>query len=82
MVKTNHDTVDVSGKAAYSFNQIMIDPNNYQKIYINSIAVISSNDGGKSWHDVKWPPKHLFTECLAILEQCGLTLRILAPNHW
>ena len=60
-VKTNHDTVDVSGKAAYSFNQIMIDQNNYQNIYINSISMISSNDGGKSWNDVKWPPKHLFT---------------------
>ena len=23
--------------------------------------MISSNDGGKSWNDVKWPPKHLFT---------------------
>jgi photosystem II stability/assembly factor-like uncharacterized protein len=59
--KTNHDSVDVSGKAAYSFNQIMIDPNDERNVFINSVYVQTSHDRGQTWHDVEGSPSHLFT---------------------
>ena len=58
--RMNSDTVDVSGKAAYSFNQIMIDPNNENNLFINSVYMQTSHDKGRTWHDVDGPPEHLF----------------------
>ncbi len=52
--KMNHDTVDVGSKAAYSFNQIMVDPNNEMNLYINNIALQSSLDGGRTWDGTIW----------------------------
>ena len=43
-MKMNHDTVDVGSKAAYSFNQIMVDPKDERNIYINSVSMQSSRD--------------------------------------
>jgi hypothetical protein len=54
--KMNSAKDDVSGKAAYSFNQIRVDPNDDQKIYVPGIALAYSYDGGKTWKNLGWPP--------------------------
>jgi photosystem II stability/assembly factor-like uncharacterized protein len=59
--KKNSITDNVGGKAAYSFNQIRVDPNNDQNVYVTTISLASSNDGGKTWHDINWPPRKMFT---------------------
>jgi len=47
--KVNPDEVDVSGKAAYSFNQLVVDPNNPDRIWITGSSFNYSADGGKTW---------------------------------
>lgn len=59
--KMNHDTVDVSSKAAYSFNQIMVDPNDENNLFINNVYLQTSHDKGKTWYDWRGRPRHLFT---------------------
>ena len=54
--KMNSPRDNIGGKAPYSFNQIRIDPNNDQKIYVTSVAVAHSFDGGRTWRDLDWPP--------------------------
>lgn len=53
--RMNGDT-NVGGKAMYSFHQIMIDPNDDQRLFVNSDTVPNSRDGGRTWSDVSWPP--------------------------
>jgi hypothetical protein len=43
-IKMNHDTIDVGSKAAYSFNQILVDPMDDRYLYINNISLQSSTD--------------------------------------
>ncbi len=43
------EKTDVSGKAAYSFNRIAIDPKNPDKIYIIGAGMYYTLDGGKTW---------------------------------
>ncbi|HSR40560.1 MAG TPA: hypothetical protein VLL48_00270, partial [Longimicrobiales bacterium] len=59
-VKMNPDSVDVSDKGPYYFSQIRVDPNDDQKIFVTGVAVANSTDGGRTWHDVDWPPRRLF----------------------
>jgi photosystem II stability/assembly factor-like uncharacterized protein len=59
--KMNSLKDNVGGKAAYSFNQIRVDPNNDQKIYVTSVCLASSDDGGRTWHDINWPPRKTFS---------------------
>ena len=47
--RVNPDRVDVSGKAGYSFNQIAVDPNNPEHIWITGSSFNYSADGGKEW---------------------------------
>ena len=47
--KVNADKDDVSRKAGYSFNQIRVDPNNPERVYITGSSMLSSSDGGKTW---------------------------------
>ncbi len=54
--KMNSAKDDVSGKAAYSFNQVCVDPNDDQKVYIIGVALAYSYDGGKTWKNLDWPP--------------------------
>lgn len=42
-------SVDVSGKAAYSFNKIYIDPVDHNKVYIVGVGMFYTLDGGKTW---------------------------------
>jgi len=43
------EEIDVSGKAAYSFNKIYIDPIDPDKIYIIGVGQYYTLDGGKTW---------------------------------
>jgi photosystem II stability/assembly factor-like uncharacterized protein len=47
--KVNPDNVDVSGKAGYSFNQITVDPNNPDRVWVTGASFSYSGDGGKTW---------------------------------
>lgn len=58
--KMNSIKDNVGGKAAYSFCQIRVDPNNDKNVYVTSICIASSNDSGRTWHDVNWPPRKMF----------------------
>lgn len=58
--KVNPEDVDVSSKAAYSFNELFINPVNANNLFVLSETIASSSDGGKSWKDEGWPPKDLF----------------------
>ena len=42
-------------KAPYSFNQLRIDPDDPQTVYITGQSLFSTNDGGKTWKGVSWP---------------------------
>ena len=59
-VKMNSIEDNVGGKAAYSFNQIRVDPNNYLRIFVTTISLASSEDGGRTWSDINWPPRKMF----------------------
>ncbi|MBC7362133.1 MAG: hypothetical protein H5U06_07630 [Candidatus Aminicenantes bacterium] len=59
-VKVNTGKEPLATKAPYSFNQLFIDPNNDQVLYITGVTLASSVDGGKTWRDVDWPPRTLF----------------------
>jgi len=60
--KRNSATDNVSSKAAYSFNKIRVTPDNPNKLFILSENLEFSDDGGKTWYDLKWPQKHLFSK--------------------
>lgn len=57
--KRNDSTCNVSAKAAYSFNKIMVASDNPDIIYITSDLMQYSEDGGKTWPDCLWPPQVL-----------------------
>ncbi len=59
--KRNDTTCNVSSKAAYSFNKIMVASDNPDIIYITSDGMQYSEDGGITWLDCLWPPKVLST---------------------
>ena len=59
--KMNNLEDNVGGKAAYSFNIIRIDPANDMNIFVTSICLANSTDGGMTWHDIDWPPRRLFS---------------------
>ncbi len=53
--------IDVSGKAAYSFNEISVDPKDPEKVYIIAVQMLYSKDGGKTWPGWKnWRERELF----------------------
>ncbi len=60
--KMNDLQDNVGGKAAYSFNLIRIDPHNDMNIFVTSICLANSTDGGMTWHDIDWPPRRLFSQ--------------------
>jgi hypothetical protein len=60
-VKVNPEDIDVSSKAAYSFNELYINPSDPDNLFVLSETIASSIDGGKSWRDDGWPPKELFS---------------------
>ncbi|MEO1204172.1 MAG: hypothetical protein AAFX10_15825, partial [Pseudomonadota bacterium] len=60
--KTHDDTIEVGGKAPYSFNQVFVDPNDEKKLFVTSVKLANSADGGKTWRDLEWEDDHLFAE--------------------
>ncbi len=52
--KMNNDTINVSDKAPYSFNKIYIDSQDDNNIYVLSMWMPNSNDGGKTWAGTDW----------------------------
>ncbi len=47
--KMNAAADDVSRKTGYAFNQLRVDPNNPDRIFITGSNLIASEDGGKTW---------------------------------
>jgi hypothetical protein len=45
----NSDKDNIGGMPGYYYGQIRIDPNYDQTIYVLSIPVYRSTDGGKTW---------------------------------
>src|SRR5262245_19083100 len=46
---------DVSRKTGYAFNQLRVDPNNPDRIFITGGTMVSSDDGGKTWSGLGGP---------------------------
>jgi len=42
-------------KSPYAFNQLRIDPNDPETVYITGQSLASTNDGGKTWKGLDWP---------------------------
>jgi photosystem II stability/assembly factor-like uncharacterized protein len=42
-------------KAPYSFNQLRLDQNDPETVYITGQSLASTNDGGKTWQGLAWP---------------------------
>jgi len=42
-------------KAPYSFNQLRLDQNDAETVYITGQSLASTNDGGKKWKGLDWP---------------------------
>ena len=47
--KVSAQADDVSRKAGYSFNQIRVDPNNPDRVFITGSSLLESDDGGRTW---------------------------------
>jgi len=60
-VKMNADTDNVSRKGPYYFSQIRVDPNDDQRLFVTGETLGSSTDGGRTWRDITWPPRTLFS---------------------
>src|SRR5215510_12892376 len=53
--KTNSARDDVGRKTGYAFNQLRVDPNNADRIFITGASIASSEDGGKTWAGLSGP---------------------------
>ena len=47
-------------KAPYSFNQLRVDQQNPDTLYITAQSLASSTDGGKTWKGISWPSDGVF----------------------
>jgi|DewCreStandDraft_2_1066082.scaffolds.fasta_scaffold00044_55 photosystem II stability/assembly factor-like uncharacterized protein len=47
--KMNAERDDVSRKTGYAFNQIRVDPNNPDRIFVTGATLLMSEDGGRTW---------------------------------
>jgi photosystem II stability/assembly factor-like uncharacterized protein len=50
---THEPSINVGGKAPYSFNTLRIDPTNPDKVWVTSVYLAHSADGGKNWDDLQ-----------------------------
>jgi photosystem II stability/assembly factor-like uncharacterized protein len=53
--KVNAGTEAALNKAPYSFNQLRLDQNDPETVYITGQSLASTNDGGKTWKGLGWP---------------------------
>lgn len=52
--RLTHDrAINVGGKAPYSFNWLKIDPRDDQRVYVTSVYVAHTSDGGRTWQDLE-----------------------------
>jgi photosystem II stability/assembly factor-like uncharacterized protein len=52
--RLTHDrAINVGGKAPYSFNWLKIDPVDDQRVWVTSVWVAHTTDGGKTWNDLE-----------------------------
>ncbi len=58
--KMNADSCNISSKAAYSFNKIMVNPDNPDEIFVSSDGLLYSKDAGKTWPNCQWGTGDLF----------------------
>jgi photosystem II stability/assembly factor-like uncharacterized protein len=58
--KMNSVDDDMSGKAAYSFNQIRVDQNQPDHIIATGVNLADSRDGGKTWTGLSETPDGIF----------------------
>jgi photosystem II stability/assembly factor-like uncharacterized protein len=61
-IKMNSIEDNVSSKGPFYFSQIRVDPNDDRKIFVTGVCLANSTDGGRTWHDLDWPPRRLFTK--------------------
>jgi len=54
------DTAEAFDKAPYSFNQLRLDQNDPDKIYVTAQSLANSTDGGRTWHGLFWPSDGVF----------------------
>jgi photosystem II stability/assembly factor-like uncharacterized protein len=47
-------------KAPYSFNELRIDQEDPNTVYITGQSLASTNDGGKTWQGLSWPSNGVF----------------------
>ena len=50
---------DVSALPDYFYNEIYVDPNNSERVYVNSVQMSVSNDGGKSFAQMEMNRVHV-----------------------
>ncbi len=53
--KVNAGSEAALNKAPYSFNQLRLDQNDTETVYITGQSLASTNDGGKTWKGLDWP---------------------------
>ena len=58
--KINAGTEDALNKAPYSFNQLRLDPEDADTVYITGQSLVSTADGGKTWKGLGWPSDGVF----------------------
>ncbi|MDH5384462.1 MAG: hypothetical protein OEY18_07130 [Candidatus Aminicenantes bacterium] len=61
-IKMNLPEYNIGTKSPYYFNQLRVDPNNEQNVFVTGVSLSSSTDGGRTWHDLDWPPRRLFSK--------------------
>ena len=49
-------------KAPYSFNELKMDQNDPNTVYITGQSLASTNDGGKTWNGLSWPSNGVFQQ--------------------
>ncbi len=47
-------------KAPYSFNELKMDQNDPNTVYVTGQSLASTNDGGKTWKGLSWPSNGVF----------------------
>lgn len=51
--RLTHDrSINVGGKAPYSFNWLKVDPRDANRVWATSVWLAHTTDGGKTWHDL------------------------------
>lgn len=59
-LKMNRAQDDVGGKAAYSFNQITVHPENPDRVFVTGASMANSDDGGKTWRGLTFGERNFF----------------------